>query len=114
VDARFQGRPPHFHEGYAATTAETGTPVSFSADAKRLYYLLRHDSPESPTELWRDDLDSGKSEVVFSTQPAGQASQLWLAPLDRRAPPRRIETALSGSNGTGWRRPDEGGALSGD
>ena len=88
---------------------ETGTPVSFSADGKRLYYLLRHDSPESPTELWRADLDSGNSEVVvpgfsmraydvssdekevvFSTQPAGQASQIWLAPLDRRAPPRRI------------------------
>jgi DNA-binding winged helix-turn-helix (wHTH) protein/Tol biopolymer transport system component len=96
-------------EGYAATTEETGTPVSFSADGKRLYYLLRHDSPESPTELWRADLDSGNSEVVvpgfsmraydvssdekevvFSTQPAGQASQIWLAPLDRRAPPRRI------------------------
>jgi DNA-binding winged helix-turn-helix (wHTH) protein/Tol biopolymer transport system component len=96
-------------EGYAATTEETDTPVSFSADGKRLYYLLRRDSPASPTELWRADLDSGKSEVavpgfsiraydissdekevVFSTQPAGQASQLWLAPLDRRAPPRKI------------------------
>jgi hypothetical protein len=62
-----------------------------------------------PTELWRAYLDSGRSEavvsgfsiheydissdeneVVFSTQPAGQASQLWLAPLDRSAPPRRI------------------------
>ena len=28
--------------------------------------------------------------MVFSTQPAGQTSQLWLAPLDRSAPPRRI------------------------
>jgi DNA-binding winged helix-turn-helix (wHTH) protein/Tol biopolymer transport system component len=96
-------------EGYAATPDETGKPLSFSADGKRLYYLLRRDSPASPTELWYADLDSGKSEVavsgfsiraydlssdekevVFSTQPAGQSSQLWLAPLDRHAPPRRI------------------------
>jgi DNA-binding winged helix-turn-helix (wHTH) protein/Tol biopolymer transport system component len=96
-------------EGYAADSDETQKPLSFSADGKRLYYLLRHDSPAAPTELWRADLDSGKSEVavpgfsiraydissdekdvVFSTQPVGQASQLWLAPLDRHAPPRRI------------------------
>jgi Tol biopolymer transport system component len=96
-------------EGYAAARDETQKPPSFSADGKRLYYLLRRDSPASPTELWRADLDSGKSkvavsgfsiraydissdekEVVFSTLPAGQASQLWLAPLDRHAPPRRI------------------------
>jgi hypothetical protein len=53
-------------EGYAATPDETGKPLSFSADGKRLYYLLRRDSPASPTELWRADLDSGKSEVVVS------------------------------------------------
>jgi DNA-binding winged helix-turn-helix (wHTH) protein/Tol biopolymer transport system component len=91
-------------EGYAA-----GPHPTYSADGKRLYYLLRHDSLESPSELWRAELDSGKSEVVlpgvsireydissdekevvFSTRPPGQASQLWLAPLDRRVPPRRI------------------------
>ena len=96
-------------EGYAVTPDETSTPLSFSPDGKRLYYLLRHDSPASPTELWRAYLDSGRSEavvsgfsiraydissdekeVVFSTQPAGQASQLWLASLDRSAPPHRI------------------------
>jgi len=99
-------------EGYAATPDETDTPLSFSPDGKRLYYLLRHDSPASPAELWRFHLDSGiseavvsgfsirdydisndESEVVFSTQPAGQASQLWLAALDRRAAPRRIAAA---------------------
>src|SRR5205085_6748936 len=71
-------------EGYAAGP-------SFSSDGKRIYYLLRHDSPAAPAELWRADLDSGKSEVVvpavsirgydiadderevvFSMQPAGQ------------------------------------------
>ena len=96
-------------EGYAASPDEHGPPLSFSSDGKRLYHLLRRDSPASPTELWRASLDSGRSEavvsgfsiraydissdekeVVFSTQPAGQASQLWLASLDRSAPPHRI------------------------
>jgi WD40-like Beta Propeller Repeat len=98
-------------QGYAE-----GTPPVFSSDGKHLYYLLRRDSPASPAELWRADLPSGKSEVVvpgvsireydfrrdekevvFSTQPAGQPSQLWIAPLDRSAPPRRI-TAGGESN----------------
>ncbi len=91
-------------EGYAE-----GVPPVFSRDGKRLYYLLRSNSLESPAELWRADLAAGKSEivlpgisisaysisndekeVVFSTQPAGQPSQIWIAPLDRGAPPRRI------------------------
>ncbi len=91
-------------EGYADLT-----PPRFSPDGKRLYYLLRRDSPESPNELWHADLASGSSEVavpgvsmreydistdekdvVFTTQTTGQATQLWLAPLDRSAPPRRI------------------------
>ncbi len=92
-------------EGYA----DDARPPWFSSDGKRLYYLLRHDSPESPNELWRADLSSGSSEavlpgvsmreydisndeteVVFTIQPAGQASQLWIAPLNRSAPPRMI------------------------
>jgi eukaryotic-like serine/threonine-protein kinase len=95
-------------EGYAE-----GTLPVFSRDGEHLYYLLRRDSLESPAELWRADLAAGKSEivlpgvsigdydisndekeVVFSTQPPGQASQTWIAALDRSAPPRRI-----GSNG---------------
>ncbi len=91
-------------EGYAE-----GTPPVFSRDGQRLYYLLRRDSQESPAELWRADLASGKTEVVlpavsmadfdisndekevvFSTLPPGQPSQIWIAPLDRSAPPRRI------------------------
>jgi DNA-binding winged helix-turn-helix (wHTH) protein/Tol biopolymer transport system component len=94
-------------EGYA-----DATPPLFSHDGKSVYYLLRHDSPESPSELWRADLDSGSSEavvpgismlkydisndekqVVFSTKPSGQASQLWLAPLDRSSPPRMISAS---------------------
>jgi hypothetical protein len=65
----------------------------FSSDGKFLFYLMRHDSPASPSELWRRDLESGKSEavlrgmsmveydisndgkeVVFSTQPPGNRS----------------------------------------
>jgi serine/threonine protein kinase len=93
-------------EGYAE-----GTPPVFSRDGQHLYYLLRRDSLESPAELWRADLAAGKSEivlpgvsvsiadydisndekeVVFSAQPPGQPSQIWIAPLDRGAPPRRI------------------------
>jgi len=29
-------------------------------------------------------------DVVFTTQPAGKPTQLWVAPLDRSAPPRQI------------------------
>ena len=96
-------------EGYAVSNDESSIPFSFSVDGRRLYYLLRRDSPASPAELWRFHRDSGRSEavvsgfsireydissdekeVVFSTRPAGQASQIWLAPLDRSAPPHRI------------------------
>jgi DNA-binding winged helix-turn-helix (wHTH) protein/Tol biopolymer transport system component len=81
----------------------------FSSDGRLLYYLMRHDSPASSSELWRRDLESGKSEavlpgismmeydisadgkqVVFSTQPPGKASQLWLVHLDGSSPPTLI------------------------
>jgi DNA-binding winged helix-turn-helix (wHTH) protein/Tol biopolymer transport system component len=81
----------------------------FSPDGKRLYYLLKHDSPGSPNELWRADIETGRSEpvvpgvsmrvfsispdekeVVFSTNPSGKPSQLWLAPIDRSAQPQLI------------------------
>ena len=88
--------------------ADLALPV-FSRDGKRVYYLLRRDSPESPAELWRADLASGKSEVlvpgvsmsqydvspdekdvVFSHQSTGRPSELWISALDRSAPPHRI------------------------
>jgi eukaryotic-like serine/threonine-protein kinase len=91
-------------EGYAERT----TPV-FSRDGEHLYYLLRRNSLASPAELWRADLASGRSEtvlpgvsissfdisndekeVLFSTEPPGQPSQTWIAPLDRGAAPRKI------------------------
>ena len=35
-------------EGYAVSSDESSTPFSFSADGRRLYYLLRRDSSASP------------------------------------------------------------------
>ena len=116
-------------EGYA----EYARPV-FSRDGKRLYYLMRRESPESPAELWRTDLDSGNSEVVapgvsmrefdiskdekqvvFFTQPAGQPSELWIAALDRNTPPRRIASGVDaphfGPNGEVFFRVAEGKLL---
>ncbi len=116
-------------EGYAAPTIP-----AFSRDGKRLYYLLRRASPDSPAELWRADLVSGKSEVVvpgvsmdefdishdgkrvlFSKRPTGQPPELWIAPLDRSAAPRQIAGGLDvphfGSNGEVFFRMGEGHAL---
>jgi hypothetical protein len=89
---------------YLATSS-----ARFSADGKFLFYLMRHDSPGSSSELWRRDLESGKSEavlrgmsimeydvsndgeeVVISTQPPGKTSQIWLGHLDGSSPPRLI------------------------
>jgi len=91
-------------EGYVSPSS-----ARFSSDGKLLFYLMRHDSSSSFSELWRRDLGSGKSqavlpgismveydissdakEVVYSTQPPGKASQLWLANVDGSASPRLI------------------------
>jgi len=53
-------------EGYPPAPGDCNRPLSFSADGRRLYYLLRPDSPASPTELWRFHPDSGRSEAVVS------------------------------------------------
>jgi Tol biopolymer transport system component/DNA-binding winged helix-turn-helix (wHTH) protein len=85
------------------------SPPIFSADGKILYYLLRRQSANSSAELWRMTVQSGESEavlpginmlgydispdgkwVVFSQKPAGEKSELWLAPIDRSSPPRPI------------------------
>jgi hypothetical protein len=87
------------------------TRPEFSRDGKRLYYSLRRDAPESPAEIWVADLATGKSkdllpgvsvrefdispdekEVVYTAQPLGQDSEVWVTPLDRSTPPRRIAT----------------------
>ena len=124
-------------EGYAATNYLVLTAPLFSYDGRKIYYLLRHDSPSSTNELWRTNLDSnasecvirdfpivefdiagderGGGEVVFSAKPAGQPSQLWLMRLDRSAPPTRIAAAGEGSprfgpDGALWFRYSDGKA----
>jgi DNA-binding winged helix-turn-helix (wHTH) protein/Tol biopolymer transport system component len=113
------GERPLSSEGYAAPMRVFPySSVKFSADGTLLFYLLRRDSQTSATELWRTDLVSAKSEpvlrgvsmieydlsrdgkeVLFSTQPAGRSSQLWLAPLDRSSSPEMI-----GSSSEAWPR----------
>ncbi|WP_433965875.1 winged helix-turn-helix domain-containing protein [Tunturiibacter gelidiferens] len=86
------------------------SPPSFSADGKTLYYLLRRHQPAgSGPELWRLIVESGKSEAVFpgvsmlaydvspdgkqavyATAASAGKSQLWLAPIDRSSPAKRI------------------------
>ena len=81
-----------------------GAGPSFSRDGKHLFYLNR-ESPGAPIKLWSTNLESGVNdhlasgssileydisndgrEVVFSTQPSGKPSQLWLGALDRSSP----------------------------
>lgn len=82
---------------------------SFDSDGKILYYLLRHGATGSRPELWRTLIDSGKAEavfpgismlaydvspdgkqVVYSTAVPGEIAQLWLAPMDKSSPAKRI------------------------
>jgi len=90
--------------------------AKFSSGGKLLFYLMRRDSSASSSGLWRRDLESGKTEailpgmsmlaydvsndgkeVVFSTQPPGKASQLWLAPLDGSSAPRQLSSTGEGA-----------------
>ena len=96
-------------EGYAVAPR-------LSRDGTRVFYLLARDLVSSggdwvpsSAELRSVDLASGKTdsvlsgvsvtdydmsrdetEVAFTTTDIDGASQIWLAPLDRRTPPRRI------------------------
>jgi serine/threonine protein kinase/Tol biopolymer transport system component len=124
-------------EGYAAADVLLLTAPMFSRDGRQLYYLLGRESPGSANELWRTNLDTMASEsvirglpirefdissdastpgeVVFSSQNPGELSQIWLAPLDRSAPPKRIAASGEGSphfgpDGTVWFRYSDGKA----
>jgi eukaryotic-like serine/threonine-protein kinase len=106
------GDRPISSEGYAA--APRG-----SRDGTRVFYLFvrgwvlsRFGWVPSSSELRSMDLASGKTddllpgvsvtdydlsrderEVAFTTTDSGGTSQIWLAPLDRRAPARQIARA---------------------
>jgi eukaryotic-like serine/threonine-protein kinase len=99
-------------EGYALAPR-------FSRDGRRVFYLFARDwwlaaSGWIPAaaDLRSVDLASGKSDIVlsgqsvtafvisrdekevaFTTMDSGGESQIWLAPLDRRTPPRLIARA---------------------
>jgi YD repeat-containing protein len=87
----------------------------FTPDGNRLCYrILKGADPSSdPSELWVADLDSGRTEpllpgiavignhlaydispdgshVVVASRDREGKSRLWVAPLDRRSPPRQI------------------------
>lgn len=101
-------------EGHVPTIEESGrfgAAPMFSRDGKSVFYL-RRESSGAPFELWRANIESGRSvkvltgfsvleydlskagdEVIFSTQPAGQRLQIWLAPVDLSQPPRLVSSA---------------------
>lgn len=122
-------------EGFAAANYLVLTAPKFSTNGRELYYLLRRDTPGSITELWRTNLDTnaseaivrdfgiiefdiegdegGGGEVVFSAEPPGKPSQIWLARLDRGSPPKRIADTGEGAprfgpDGTLWFRYTDG------
>src|SRR5437867_5524451 len=118
-------------EGYAFAP-------QFTPDGKRLLYQVRKGAS---TELWVAELDSGRSEpllpgfavalagtgamgagydisadgrqVVVASPDSGGKLRLWLAPLDRRSPPRQIpniegEQPVFGATGEVFFRRVEG------
>jgi Tol biopolymer transport system component len=103
------GDRPLSSEGTVVNRIGSASLPSFSSDAKRVHYL--RESAGSTRELWWADVESGKSEavlpgitmgeydispdgkeVVFSTQPVGKPSQLWVAPMDQSTSPKRISS----------------------
>ena len=117
-------------EGYAFAP-------KFTPDGKRLLYQVRKGAA---SELWVAELDSGRSEpllpgfavgltgpggygsydvspdgrkVVVASPDSDGTSRLWLAPLDRRSPPRQIpdiegEQPVFGATGEVFFRGVEG------
>ena len=101
-----QGDVPYF-----LTNGLFGSFPVFSRDGKSLFFL-KSESPGAPTELWRADVASEKSErmlpgisvlefdisddakeVVYSMQPPGKPLQLWVGTLDRSSPHQLISTS---------------------
>ena len=92
-----------------------GASSIFSPDGKRLYYLVRKQSSRAlKGQLWMTDLNSGRSEavlpgvsvseftiapdgerVVYAALDAEETSHVWMAPLDRRAPPKQLTSSVA-------------------
>jgi serine/threonine protein kinase len=100
-------------EGYSTFGTIGPARSYFSADGRKLYYLVRQQGAREfeDGELWVADLDSNRSErllpgfttaqfdvsadgkrVVFTVR-KGETIQIWLASLERRFPPRKISTS---------------------
>ena len=100
-------------EGYSTFGTIGPSRSNFSADGRKLYYLVRQQGAREfeDGELWVADLDSKRSErllpgfttaqfdvsadgkrVVFTVR-KDKTIQIWLASLERRFPPRKISTS---------------------
>ncbi len=105
----------HDANGERQISSLEGTAVTprFTLDGQRLCYMIARESPTpfvpQPAEVWVADLKSGRSEVLapgfralsYDISPDSQEvvmevadgegkPRLWLAPFDRRSPPRQI------------------------
>jgi len=94
-----------------------GSREIFSPDGAKIYFLGQR-SPTDPEELWVEDLASGLVERVapgmstdnsYDVSPDGKQiafdsfdvqgqPHLWVASLDRRQPPRRLESTFPETN----------------
>ncbi|HEY7186132.1 MAG TPA: WD40 repeat domain-containing protein, partial [Vicinamibacterales bacterium] len=118
-----RGERPVSTEGYAFIPSLPAALVQpFSADGKTLFYLARRGGVRSvgpferSGELWRTDLESGRSEVVvpgfdivaydvsremtqvvFAAIDRDGRSHVWLARLDRQLAPRELLAVASDS-----------------
>jgi dipeptidyl aminopeptidase/acylaminoacyl peptidase len=116
-----RGDRPVSGEGFASlpglgATNHPWADSVFSADGKRLFYLLGQRVPRQfgSGQLWVADLDSGRTEAVipgvlvtefdiapdgqrvtFETQDENGARNAWLAPLDRSSPPQRLAGSVA-------------------
>jgi DNA-binding winged helix-turn-helix (wHTH) protein/Tol biopolymer transport system component len=116
-----RGDRPLTSQGHVESRWFSSVP-RFAADGRYLYYLLRRDSPASPAELWRTDIETERTErvlsgfsiaeydvaadgrnVVFSTQAPDGESELWLGSLLGEKSPTRIGSLGDGSP---YFRPD--------
>jgi hypothetical protein len=89
-------------EGYASN-------LSYVQHGRSLYYLLRREVSDRSTDLWRTDMDSGRSErvitgfdisaydvspdgtmIVFSARNGDGPSQLWTTELETGTQPRLL------------------------
>ena len=107
-------------EGFATVPglgfAGTGVRSIFSPDGKRVFYLVRMPGSRAfkSGELWMTDLATGRTGAVlpgvsmseFDLSPDGELitfgaldaegnSHVWVAPLDRRTPPRLLTSSIA-------------------